>query len=47
MKSNILQFFFKKIKKMEFHEKLINNIFNRWGMIMHIILVKFTMCVTE
>ena len=42
MKSNCLQYFLKTCKKMKFHEnKIIQNIFNRWGMLMHIILVWF------
>ena len=34
---------------MDFHEKkkLIKSIFNRWGVLMHIILVKIILYVTE
>ena len=49
MKSNFLQFFFSKnYKKMEFHEQnSLKYIFNRWGMLMRIIFVQFTLYITE
>ena len=37
----------KKYKKIEFHEKCKKNTVDRWCMLMQIIVVKFTLYVTE
>ena len=52
MKSNFLHFFQKNAWKRNFvkkttKQKTIKSILNRWGMIMHSILVKFTLYPTE
>ena len=48
MKSNIFTNFLKKMQANGISwKKIIKNIFNRWRMLMHIILATFTLNVTE